>query len=277
VGLAFFGLHVKEGLGREVGKIRDAQSVAPEFASEEFDHFRCGDSLRGLVFLPAGVGQGALAVRPVGGMGSQLKVGVGGGDERGDQRHGCFRPDVGFSHAEDGFFVAEVNLDSPAPEVGLEEFFERRVGADQIGRLSVEDVGLFGEAILQRGDDDKAKVLFSGASPAHGGEGFDSELVFFPGGPGRDRHPGESADPSWNWRPDVYSMPVIVWLPRQTSVLRRAAQALAPRGQAFGASPCSLLPEGRSGLVPDGVEMGDYPRRFFFSADGGTCNRRSTS
>ena len=67
------------GLCCEVGKIPNPQCAAPEFASEQFHHLRGGDSFVGLVLLPPGVGQGALALVPIGGMDGQLKVGVGRG------------------------------------------------------------------------------------------------------------------------------------------------------------------------------------------------------
>jgi hypothetical protein len=50
------------------------------------------------------------------------------------------------------FFLAEVDLDAPAPEVALEEFLEAhvRVGAEKVGGMAVEESGALAEGGSRR-------------------------------------------------------------------------------------------------------------------------------
>ncbi len=57
--------------------------------------------------------------------------------------------DVGVARADEGFFLAEVDLDAPAPEGGLEEFFEAHV------RIGAEEFGSLAQAVGERGDDEE--------------------------------------------------------------------------------------------------------------------------
>ena len=77
--------------------------------------------------------------------------------------------DVGVARADEGFFLAEVDLDAPAPEVGLEEFFEAHVwiGAEEFGPLA--------QAVCERGDDEK--VVKDGVFAIGGGGGGELEVV----------------------------------------------------------------------------------------------------
>lgn len=97
------------------------------------------------------------------------------------------------SDAQQGFFIAEVDLDIPAPDIGLKDLLEREVGvgADEEGRLSVEESAHFGQAIVQGSDDDEAEVEGSGGSPAQGAHGLEVKVVPLVGGIDVTRLPGD--------------------------------------------------------------------------------------
>lgn len=112
----------------------------------------------GLCAISAGGGRQAAALR-AGQQRGDPQQGVSGDGDRGQVLVGGGGADVGVAGADEGFFLAEVDLDAPAPEVGLEEFFEAhvRIGAEEVGGLAVEEFGILAQAVAERGDDEESQ------------------------------------------------------------------------------------------------------------------------
>lgn len=89
---------------------------------------------------PFGRGKTALG-KGTDSVGRQQEEGVGGDAESGDRLSGSRVSDLSLTDAEESFFIAEVDLDIPAPEVGLEELpgGEGGIGTYEISGLAVED------------------------------------------------------------------------------------------------------------------------------------------
>ena len=68
------------------------------------------------------------------GLQSQQQERVDEDEEGGGGSDGGIGADLEFAEAEQGFFVAEVEFDLPAPQVGLQDLLgrQRGVGTDQV-------------------------------------------------------------------------------------------------------------------------------------------------
>ena len=93
--------------------------------------------------------------------------GIGSNSQSGYVFDGAVVSDLSLSDAEKGFFVAEVDLDVPAPDIGLNKLVDRRVrvSADQIGGFAIKKARMFREPVSQRRDDDEPKIMVSTNSP----------------------------------------------------------------------------------------------------------------
>ncbi len=75
--------------------------------------------------------------------------------------HRARSADLRLADADDLLLVAMIHFDVPAPQVILNELIERQVGigADQIGRLSIDQLAALARALAERGDDRHAQGL----------------------------------------------------------------------------------------------------------------------
>jgi len=183
---------VWRGIG-EAGERVGLDGESPEFLSEKGDEFGGGGSVVGIVGSPLGC-DGLETLRDsVGTLSGEKKEGVGGGEESGRGSDALGDADLRLFHAEEGFFVAEIEFDFPAVEEMLEDLFEGEVGigTEEIAGIAVEERAVAGETIVQgTNDEEQESLLASGGSPSDGGEGFDLEGMDFAGGEGGDGLPG---------------------------------------------------------------------------------------
>lgn len=63
-------------------------------------------------------------------MGSQEQVGVTGDEQRREGGHGRFGSHLGFANAEQGFFLTEVDLILPSPQIDLQGGLRLRCGSE---------------------------------------------------------------------------------------------------------------------------------------------------
>ena len=84
--------------------------------------------------------------------------------ESGRGADGGLGSDLGLSESEQGLLVAEVLLDLPTPDVGLEERLdvEGWIRTKQVGGLAIVDIGAGREAVCQGPDDDEREVAPAG-------------------------------------------------------------------------------------------------------------------
>ena len=92
-----------------------------------------------------------------GALSGEEEEGVGGDAEGGGGFHRGGAADLGLADSEQSFLFAEVDLDTPAMQVGFDEALgvEEGVGAEQKGRLTVEELGALTQAIAEGSDDDQ--------------------------------------------------------------------------------------------------------------------------
>jgi hypothetical protein len=99
--------------------------------------------------------------------------------------------DLSFAGAQQGFFLAEVQLDLPSPGIILNHLLKAQVGigADQIGGIAIEQFPALGRPISERSDDNEPAVVPAGIFPAAWGDGFDLESMDAAGGECLDCNP----------------------------------------------------------------------------------------
>jgi len=75
--------------------------------------------------------------------------GITGGQERGSSGHGLRAAHLGLTDAQEGSFIAEIDFDFPASQVGGDEFGRRsgQVGGDQEGWLPIPELAALAQAI----------------------------------------------------------------------------------------------------------------------------------
>ena len=90
-------------------------------------------------------------------IGCQEKHGVGGHGESRGVLHGCLGTNLCLANSHELFFITEIDLDVPSPDICLDDLLEResRVGAQQIGGFSVQESAFFSKAIAKRSDDNE--------------------------------------------------------------------------------------------------------------------------
>ena len=178
------------GLATEAWKIR-LYCRGPEFLAQEGLGLANGNALFGLLRVPFGSDEGVGSTLSRGLCEGRLQRGVGGDEESGDIGGGCGSSDLGVADAEQGLLVAEVLLDLPTPDVGLEERLdvEGWIRTKQVGGLAVVDIGAGREAVCQGPDDDEREVAPAGGRPANGPDHLDLEVVKAAGRKGLDRGP----------------------------------------------------------------------------------------
>ena len=93
--------------------------------------------------LPARAGQ--RAVREMAVFQRQQQERVDENEERSGGAHGRIAADLRLAETEQGFFVAEVEFDFPAPQVGLQDLLGRQGGiaADQVSGIAVAEMRAF--------------------------------------------------------------------------------------------------------------------------------------
>jgi hypothetical protein len=80
---------------------------------------------------------------------------VGENEERSRGAHGGIAAGLRLAEAQQGFFVAEVEFDLPAPQVGLQDLLRRHGGiaTEQVGRIPVAKMRALAQLVGDRADD----------------------------------------------------------------------------------------------------------------------------
>ncbi len=94
---------------------------------------------------------------------------VGENKERSRGSHGGIAADLGLPEAQQIFFVAEVEFDLPAPQVGLQDALGRQgaVAADQVSRIPIAETGALAQPVSDRADNEQRELPFpAGVFPA---------------------------------------------------------------------------------------------------------------
>lgn len=143
--------------------------------------------------VPAGIGQGEVAVRIEVTRGGQQHR-VGGDGDAGDVLHGMGIAHLGLAHPQQRLLVAEIAFDVPTVDIALDNLVRTRVwvGGDEKARAAIEILSLGGHAVAQRSDHNQLQgVVLSSRPPAQASEGLDANLVLFAADLDRDRLPGD--------------------------------------------------------------------------------------
>src|SRR5215469_8361022 len=157
------------------------QSHGPQVSSKEGDGLRCGDAGVGASqprSLPAGSRK--RAVREMAVLQSQQQKRVSEDEEGGGRSHGSVAANLRLAKAEQSFFVAEVEFNLPAPKIRLQNLLGRqgRVGANQIGRISIVEMCTFASPVGDGADDEQFELSFAACVfPAQWGDAFDLKVV----------------------------------------------------------------------------------------------------
>jgi len=160
------------------GEAGEKDGLSPEFIAEILDQVH-GSGAEGFFPLPLGSGQMVareLAVLALKGGTEQERV--GGDGAAGEVLHGWGGADLGVAEAEEGFLVAEVEFDVPAPQEGLDGLGQGSVGvgADQKGGLAVQEFAVFAQPVGSGSDDDELEIVLSaGGAPAQGTQLLDAQ------------------------------------------------------------------------------------------------------
>ena len=129
---------------------------------------------------PLGARQQGVARVGEGALGGEEQQGVGSDAEGGGGFDGAGGADLGLAHAQQGFFLAEIDFDVPAVEVGFDDELgvEVGIGAEEKGGLAIEQLGTLAQAITEGGDDDQLQDLVgAGGAPHQAGAAFEAQLV----------------------------------------------------------------------------------------------------
>lgn len=101
---------------------------------------------------------------------------------------------MSLGEAEDLLFVAEVDLDIPAGDIGSKSCFrvECGIGANEESRAAIEQFGCLRRSIRKRSDNDESeRHRRTSGSPKEGTNGLVPELVDPPGSVDVGREPGQ--------------------------------------------------------------------------------------
>ena len=177
-----------------VAKVGEMEKSPPHLVAQVIDQVLGGRS-QGLIGSPQWWRQRIARLLP----GTVLfpgdqQHGVRGDDQRGRGVDRVWMAHLLFAQPQRRFLVAEVHLDVPAPDIGLDDLFHGRlrIGADDVGGFSIKDFGILIQAISQRRDHDQAQIVFfSGRAPTQRRNGFDAETMAFAGGEGANGLPGD--------------------------------------------------------------------------------------
>ena len=158
----------------------EAEASAPDFGAQLMDGLLSGDMGGGGRGNPLGTGQQGVARSGKGLLGGEEQQGVRSHGEGGGGFDGTGAADLRLAHAEQGFFLTEIDFDVPALEVGFdnEPGVELFIGADEKGRITIEELRAFAQAISERGDDDQLQNLVgAGGAPHQRGTALEAQWM----------------------------------------------------------------------------------------------------
>ena len=170
------------------------EAAAPDFGAELVDGLLGGDASAGRSGDPLGARQQPAARIGKGALRGEKQQSVGGDGEGGSGLDRALATDLCLADAQQSFLVAEIDFDVPALEVSFNDGagIELLVGADQKGRIAVEQPGTPAQAISERSDDDQLQhAVGTGRAPHQAGAALaahfmgsavTSEGEGFPGG-----------------------------------------------------------------------------------------------
>ena len=176
----FLRLRGRGEAGREAGEIIEAESAAPDFGTQLMDGLLSGDAGGGRSGHPLGAWQQGVARAGKGALGSEEQQGVGSDGEGGGGFDGAGAADLRLAHAEQGFFLAEIDFDVPAVKVSFDDELgvEVFIGAEEKGGTAIEQLGTLAQAITEGGDDEELQHLVgAGGAPHQSGAAFEAQFM----------------------------------------------------------------------------------------------------
>src|ERR1700682_2276879 len=181
---AFLRLCVSGPVRGEAGETVDPEPAAPDFSPKLMNDLLGGSARAFGTSSPFGLRQQTVLGMAEGALRRNQQQSVSGHAQSGSRFDGCGRAHLRLAHTQQGLFVAEVHLDIPALEISFDDLarVQFRIGADEVGRIAIKQLGAFAGAVGQGGDDNQLQnLLGSGGAPHNILEAFEAELMNYTG------------------------------------------------------------------------------------------------